>query len=201
MRGHPMAAANEAASPRVLRSPRNVASSLRHSTGRLAAAGRPFNPSNSDRVPSRPSFMAAASGTSTPGKPTFAARRAKSGHGTRFATSVLFKARYMGILKRKMDTAEWTPLRYPASTSFATIQRDMRHLTLVLLSLALLRGEVPRLPPLREQAEIEQQWLKLRLERNLPPLMRKHGVQMWLVLCREYAEDPAFFSLVSPTVF
>ena len=77
----------------------------------------------------------------------------------------------------------------------------MRPLTLVLLSLVLLRAEVPRLPPLREQAEIEQQWLQLRLERNLPPLMRKHGVQMWLVLCREYAEDPAFFSLVSPTVF
>ena len=31
--------------------------------------------------------------------------------------------------------------------------------------------------------------------------MRQHGVQMWIVACREYAEDPAFFSLVSPTVF
>jgi Xaa-Pro aminopeptidase len=57
------------------------------------------------------------------------------------------------------------------------------------------------LPPLREQAEIQQQWLKARLERVLPALMRKHKVQMWLVICREYNEDPAFFSLVSPTVF
>jgi Xaa-Pro aminopeptidase len=57
------------------------------------------------------------------------------------------------------------------------------------------------LPPLRQQAAIQQQWLKLRLERVLPKLMRKHGVQMWLVICREYNEDPAFFSLVSPTVF
>src|SRR5712691_586334 len=57
------------------------------------------------------------------------------------------------------------------------------------------------LPPLREQAEIQQQWLKLRLERVLPKLMRKHGVAMWLVICREYNEDPVFFSLVSPTVF
>ena len=31
--------------------------------------------------------------------------------------------------------------------------------------------------------------------------MRKHGVQMWLVICREYNEDPVFFSLVSPTLF
>ena len=56
------------------------------------------------------------------------------------------------------------------------------------------------LPSLREQADIQQGWLKLRLERVLPQLMRKHGVQMWLVICREYNEDPAFLSLVSPTV-
>ncbi len=57
------------------------------------------------------------------------------------------------------------------------------------------------LPSLREQAAIQQQWLKLRLERVLPALMRKHGVQMWLVICREYNEDPVFFSLAAPTVF
>jgi Xaa-Pro aminopeptidase len=57
------------------------------------------------------------------------------------------------------------------------------------------------LPPLREQAETQQQWLKLRLERVLPKLMRRHGVAMWLVICREYNEDPVFFSLVSPTMF
>jgi Xaa-Pro aminopeptidase len=58
-----------------------------------------------------------------------------------------------------------------------------------------------RLPTLREQAAIQQEWLKLRLDRVLPKLMRKHGAQMWLVICREYNEDPVFFSLVSPTVF
>jgi Xaa-Pro aminopeptidase len=57
------------------------------------------------------------------------------------------------------------------------------------------------LPTMREQAEVQQQWLKLRLERVLPKLMRKHGVHMWLVICREYNEDPVFYSLVSPTVF
>jgi Xaa-Pro aminopeptidase len=63
-------------------------------------------------------------------------------------------------------------------------------------------GQSPKpLPPLREQAEIQQQWLKLRLERVLPKLMRKHGVQMWLIICREYNEDPVFYSLVSPTMF
>jgi Xaa-Pro aminopeptidase len=70
----------------------------------------------------------------------------------------------------------------------------------VLFSCALA-AQVPSLPPLRQQAEMQQEWLRLRLERHLPVLMRKHGVQMWIVACREYAEDPAFFSLVSPTVF
>jgi Xaa-Pro aminopeptidase len=59
----------------------------------------------------------------------------------------------------------------------------------------------PKLPTMREQAEIQQQWLKLRLERALPELMRKHDVSMWLVICREYNEDPVFRSLTSPTVF
>ena len=72
----------------------------------------------------------------------------------------------------------------------------------VVLAAVPVVAQAPKpLPPLREQAEIQQQWLKLRLERFLPGLMRKHGVQMWLVICREYNEDPVFYSLVSPTVF
>src|SRR5271169_5933289 len=79
----------------------------------------------------------------------------------------------------------------------------MRHhlFLAVFASIALSAQPTPTLPPLRQQAEIQQEWLRLRLERNLPVLMRKHGVAMWIVACREYAEDPAFFSLVSPTVF
>jgi Xaa-Pro aminopeptidase len=59
----------------------------------------------------------------------------------------------------------------------------------------------PKLPTMREQADTQQQWLKLRLERVLPELMREHDVSMWLVICREYNEDPVFRALTSPTVF
>jgi Xaa-Pro aminopeptidase len=77
-----------------------------------------------------------------------------------------------------------------------------RLLVLILIASGVWAETPPKpLPPLREQAELQQQWLRLRLERHLPALMRKHGVAMWLVICREYNEDPAFFSLVSPTVF
>lgn len=58
----------------------------------------------------------------------------------------------------------------------------------------------PKLPSLREQDGIRQEWLKLRLERVLPTLMRRHGVSMWLVINREYNEDPVFRSLISPSV-
>jgi hypothetical protein len=54
---------------------------------------------------------------------------------------------------------------------------------------------------LRTQAALQQGWLKSRLDINLPLLMRKYGVSMWIVACREYAEDPVLFALVSPTVF
>ncbi len=81
----------------------------------------------------------------------------------------------------------------------------MRRLFLSLLLLCYLSpvfSQTPKpVPSLREQADIQQQWLKLRLERVLPTLMRRHGVAMWLVICREYNEDPVYRSLTSPTVF
>ena len=54
---------------------------------------------------------------------------------------------------------------------------------------------------LREQADIQQRWLQLRMDSVLPAIMRKHGVEMWIVPMREYNEDPTFTSLVSPTTF
>src|SRR5262249_29373692 len=54
---------------------------------------------------------------------------------------------------------------------------------------------------LREQAAMQQQWLKKRLDTFLPALMRTHGIDMWVVPMREYNEDPVFSSLVSPQTF
>src|SRR5262245_51929333 len=58
----------------------------------------------------------------------------------------------------------------------------------------------PKLPSLREQDRIRQEWLKVRLERVLPEVMRRNNVSMWLVINREYNEDPVFRSLISPSV-
>jgi len=54
---------------------------------------------------------------------------------------------------------------------------------------------------LREQAAMQHQWLKKRLDTFLPALMRKEGIDMWVVPMREYAEDPVFSSIVAPETF
>ena len=54
---------------------------------------------------------------------------------------------------------------------------------------------------LRDQAFKQQRWLELRMERTLPMLMRREGVDMWVVPMREYAEDPLFTAITSPTTF
>ena len=54
---------------------------------------------------------------------------------------------------------------------------------------------------LRQQAAVQQAWLKERLEVNLPAVMRAHGVDMWVVTMREDNEDPVFRGLVSASTF
>ncbi len=68
---------------------------------------------------------------------------------------------------------------------------------------APLLAQAPQRPfgTLREQADLQQQWLEKRITTLLPPLMRKYGIDLWVIPMREYNEDPVFSSLVSPTTF
>jgi hypothetical protein len=54
---------------------------------------------------------------------------------------------------------------------------------------------------LREQAALQQAWLKQRLDTFLPALLRKHGIDFWVVPMREYNEDPIFWSITAPETF
>ena len=54
---------------------------------------------------------------------------------------------------------------------------------------------------LRQQADREQAWLETRMDSILPGLMRQYRIDMWVIPMREYAEDPLFKALVSPTTF
>ena len=80
----------------------------------------------------------------------------------------------------------------------------------LLLAIPLTAQVGPHLPnadaqrPLgaqRDWATKQQEWLRLRLERTLPELMRRDSIDMWIVPMREYNEDPVFSSLVAPTTF
>ncbi|MDP3058419.1 MAG: M24 family metallopeptidase [bacterium] len=53
---------------------------------------------------------------------------------------------------------------------------------------------------LREQANIENNWLNMRIKEVLPQLMRAEGLDMWIVSAREYNEDPMMTALLPATM-
>lgn len=57
------------------------------------------------------------------------------------------------------------------------------------------------LPTLRQQAIEQQEWLEIRIDQVLPKLMHEYDTDMWILSMREYAEDPVFWSITSPTTF
>ena len=61
--------------------------------------------------------------------------------------------------------------------------------------------EIHNILPERERARVVNEWLKWRLENILPGLMRREGIDMWLVINREYNEDPVYLSLVPAPTF
>jgi hypothetical protein len=55
--------------------------------------------------------------------------------------------------------------------------------------------------PLRDRVTVENRILEERLETLLPRLMAESGLDMWLVIAREYADDPVYASLVPSPSF
>jgi Xaa-Pro aminopeptidase len=53
--------------------------------------------------------------------------------------------------------------------------------------------------PLREQADVRDRWLTQRLLDLLPALMDRTGIDLWLVVGREYNEDPVLPTLLPAT--
>jgi Xaa-Pro aminopeptidase len=53
--------------------------------------------------------------------------------------------------------------------------------------------------PLREQADVRDRWLTQRLLDLLPGLMDRAGIDVWLVIGREYNEDPVLATLLPAT--
>ena len=60
---------------------------------------------------------------------------------------------------------------------------------------------LPGVVPHRQRTEAVNRMLEDRLEHLLPRLMRETGIDMWVVLNREYMEDPVYLTLVPEPVF
>ncbi len=59
-----------------------------------------------------------------------------------------------------------------------------------------MRPAMPEIMPLREQAKIHDELLLERFETVLPALMRENKVAMWVVIAREYNEDPVITTML-----
>src|SRR5919107_2182026 len=53
--------------------------------------------------------------------------------------------------------------------------------------------------PLRAQADVRDRWLTQRLLDVLPGLMDRAGIDLWIVLGREYNEDPVLATMLPAT--
>lgn len=59
-----------------------------------------------------------------------------------------------------------------------------------------MRPALPDIMPLREQAKIRDEILRERFETVLPALMRENDIAMWVVIAREYNEDPVITTML-----
>lgn len=65
----------------------------------------------------------------------------------------------------------------------------------------LVRGSstdelLPKIYSYREQERILDGWLRTRLDTILPMVMKRSGIDCWVVACKEYNEDPVLKTLV-----
>lgn len=57
---------------------------------------------------------------------------------------------------------------------------------------------MPRLLTQREQIDVRETWLKKRLGSMLLPMMKRHGIEMWIVVNEEFNSDPVTEHIVPP---
>ncbi|MFB3132421.1 MAG: M24 family metallopeptidase [Rhodothermales bacterium] len=85
------------------------------------------------------------------------------------------------------------------------MQRLAFALVLVIIDLtaavptAFAQPEMPVVLPMRERAALMDRWLETRLDTVVPALMRREGIDMWIVSAREYNEDPVIETMLPAT--
>jgi Xaa-Pro aminopeptidase len=79
-------------------------------------------------------------------------------------------------------------------------------LLLSALTIAVPAAQAPTLPTdrvltHRDQDPLIRGWIVQRFDTLLPALMRREGIDMWIVVSREYNDDPVFRSMAPLTTF
>ena len=74
-------------------------------------------------------------------------------------------------------------------------------ISLILALLATVATAEPRILSMKERAAVIDQWLETRAQTVLPMLMRRAGVDMWVIISREYNEDPVIKTMLPSTWF
>lgn len=69
----------------------------------------------------------------------------------------------------------------------------------IFLSLPLFTQEIPGILTQREQARVIDDILEDRLDNLLPVLMRRNNIDMWILISREYNEDPVMKTILPST--
>ena len=82
-------------------------------------------------------------------------------------------------------TAQSAQSAHPPRDEFADAQRTA--------------GAMPVILPLRKRAAVIDRWLERRLETIAPEVMRREGVDLWIVAAREYNEDPVIETMLPST--
>ncbi|MGI9543416.1 MAG: M24 family metallopeptidase [Cyclobacteriaceae bacterium] len=71
-------------------------------------------------------------------------------------------------------------------------------LTLFVSFLFGLNGwsQYPKILPMEERAQVIDSWLKERMVTVLPELLRREQIDMWVIIAREYNEDPVIKTML-----
>ena len=74
-------------------------------------------------------------------------------------------------------------------------------LLFIILSCPPLWGQdvLPVILTERDRAEVIDRILEDRIENLLPELMRREGLDMWILISREYNEDPVMKTMLPST--
>ena len=100
----------------------------------------------------------------------------------------------------------------PGDVRLAGMMRPAVHRCALAVALALAvttaSGQTPTYPDPtqrvlthREQAPLVKGWIQKRFDTLLPQLMTRTGIDMWIIVSREYNDDPVFRSMAPITTY